>query len=99
MTERLTEARSRALKIIGDNPGITPQRFSFLAWPDAPGHNRMGKAGPYGSTRGSGMWIAAGCFLGTIERAGLIRHTRRSRFDNGYELTPSGRSALSKDGE
>jgi hypothetical protein len=48
-----------------------PERFASLMWPDSEGHQRSHKVGQSGSSKGVGMALAAGGFLGRLRAAGL----------------------------
>jgi transcription elongation factor Elf1 len=62
----------RALNIILKSEGdMYPERFASLMWPDSEGHQRSHKVGRSGSSKGVGMALAAGGFLGRLRTAGL----------------------------
>lgn len=68
----LTDKQGRSLQIIRDEDFTHPARFAELAWPDSPGWNHSRKSGGYGVAKGMGMFVAAGCHLGILERLGLV---------------------------
>lgn len=73
LPEQLTAKQAHLLGILRDHPDIGyPAEFAQLAWPDAAGWRRSRKAGAYGVAPGAGMYVAAGCQLGILERRGLI---------------------------
>jgi len=67
----LTPKQKRALEIIRKNPGIRPREFAKLMWPDSPRWRNMAKCG-YGVHQGGGMYLAAGGFMGKLNKLGLI---------------------------
>ena len=91
----LTTKQKQALEIIRAHPGIKPREFARFMWPASLSWSTHTKAGR-GVTRGGGMNLAAGGYLGKLARAGLIRHayTSASRREIGYYLTPEGTQAL-----
>jgi hypothetical protein len=68
----LTDSEKRALLIIGKNKNVRPGYFARLMWPDAAGWKRSTKAGAKGITKGGGMRLAAGGYLGKLAKTGLI---------------------------
>lgn len=86
--KKLTPSQFRALKIIRDNRIEMPRQFARLMWPDSDGWDRYTKCGPYGVTRGGGMSIAGGGYLGKLCSGGLINYRNR--------LTLLGRETLKK---
>lgn len=84
----ITDTTYRALCILRDNPGIRPREFSKKMWPDSLGHQNHTPAGPHGVTRGGGMWLAAGGYLGKLAHRGLTRG-----YENHY-LAAEGKAAI-----
>ena len=89
----LTPARRKALEIIRDHPGIRPRGFAEKMWPDSEAWSHHTKCGPNGVTRGGGMPLAAGGFLGKLRHAGLVWNDLRN-YNNDYHLTEKGKEAL-----
>ena len=91
----ITESQRKALEIIKHHPGIAPREFAAFMWPDSDGHRRHTKCG-HGVTRGGGMNLAGGGYLGKLTRKGLIyRSSSASRVGQfGYKLTGAGERAL-----
>ena len=92
---KLTKAQHRALNIVKKNPGITPSAFAKLMWPDSKCWNHSVKCGPKGSTRGGGMPLAAGGYLGRLYRAGLIELGFSRIGQSKYYISGLGLSLLS----
>lgn len=89
----LTDAQRRALAILEEYGPLMPGRFAERMWPDAEGWQRLGKCGNKGSTRGVGMRLAGGGFLGKLWKLGLVHPVWR--FDcREYRLSDGGYSAL-----
>lgn len=96
---KVTAKTLRALEVLagGEPGGLMPGEFARRLWPDADGWRRATKCGPYGSSRGGGMRLAGGGFLGKLAKRGLAE-----RRDNYYgktyvmrwKLTAAGRDAL-----
>lgn len=96
---KLTPVAVRALQIIRDNRPGAPKEFGRLMWPDAPAWTVHTKCGPYGVTRGGGITMASGAFLGKLKKRGLItyRHVGRARYAQvEYVLTEAGKTALAE---
>lgn len=68
----ITAKRAQALQIVRDQGSLAPREFARQMWPDSPGWRRVSKCGPYGSTRGGGMCLAGGSYLGKLRRASLV---------------------------
>jgi hypothetical protein len=86
----VTESEKRALKIIARNPGITPARFAELMWPNSEGHQRHHRCG-YGTSRGSGMALAAGGYLGKLVRRGLVKRHYDQYYRGHYTIVRKGK--------
>lgn len=82
----LTPKQRQALELLRDHQIDSPTQFARLMWPDADGWRRVGRCGLNGSTRGVGMRLGAGGYLGRLRKAGFIDHSNR--------LTPAGHAAL-----
>ena len=93
---KLTPAQRRALEIVRDNPDIRPRIFANLMWPDSEGHRHHTKCGPRGSTRGGGMRLSAGGYLGKLSRAGLLVYTGH-KYGSAYVISRAGEEALKHD--
>ena len=85
----MTPAERRALEILRDHGRMRPGEFALVMWPDAEGWKRSGKCGNNGSTKGVGMRLAGGAYLGKLQKKGLARYWK-----DGHEITQSGRDAL-----
>ena len=95
----LTASQRRALEIVRDHGPIKPREFSEKMWPESPGHQRYSKCGPSGVTRGGGMNLAAGGYLGRLRKRGWVKSeyafwVHSYYRDLGYVLTDEGREAL-----
>jgi len=97
-----TPTAIRALKIIRDHGPIRPREFGEKLWgKEHPGWRRVSKAGPSGSTRGGGMNLAAGGYIGKLFKAGWVwpnyfifgPRDQEYRFQ-GWELTDAGHKIL-----
>lgn len=62
-----------ALLILRDKKPQSFAQFALLFWPDNLMHRRHTNCGTHGSRRGAGAWLAAGSYLGKLERAGFIK--------------------------
>jgi hypothetical protein len=80
----------RALQIVDGwrRQHFTATMFAGEMWPNSPGWRRRSRQG-HGSCTGKGMWFAAGCLLGKLERRGLIW-----RSCGAVGLTNAGRKVL-----
>ncbi len=82
----MTPTQRRALEILKYNMIEAPSQFARLMWPDSEGWKHHTKKG-HGTTRGGGMAVAAGCYLGKLRRAGLVSNM-------SFILTAKGEEAL-----
>jgi len=91
----LTETQLRSLRIFANaNRPLTPGDFAGEFFESGhPGWQRSGKCGPKGSTKGQGLVLWSGGWLGKLRKAGLIRH---SDGWNGHTLTAEGKTALAE---
>lgn len=88
-----TPAVEKSLKIVRDNPGIRPREFAVAYHgKDHPGFKRHSKAGPNGSTRGGGMNLWGGSWLGKLRREGLVDG---GFWPDGYRISTKGKGLLS----
>lgn len=91
-SKTLSEAQKKALEIIRDHGPIRPREFARKMWPDSEGWRRSSRAGLYGSSRGGGMNLAAGGYLGKLARKGwivmLYERLTYGGHSRGYVLTP-----------
>lgn len=95
----LTDSAIKALEVLRDHGPLPPREFGEYFWgQDHPGWRRISKAGPYGSTTGGGMNLAAGGYLGKLRKQGLVRITRESwgSVQRLFELSALGRQALTR---
>ena len=90
-TKPLTTAQRRALEILRDKGPLPPREFSRWMWPDNIAHQATGKCGAYGVTRGTGMHLAGGAYLGKLSKAGLVSYDVRAR---SYVPSAAGHAAL-----
>lgn len=68
-----TPTAIQALCIVRLHENIHPREFGLQLWGrDHPGWKRHSKAGPRGSSRGGGMNLASGAYLGKLRKAGLV---------------------------
>jgi hypothetical protein len=93
-----SETMLLALHLVAENGPIRPREFAKLMWPDRAGWRRVSNCG-HGSTRGSGMHLAGGAYLGKLRRQGLVEpEFGAPRFLRGYILTALGRRVLETHG-
>ncbi len=93
----LTDKTLQALRILKEHGPLAPRRFAKHMWPESAGWRRYTNCGPYGVTRGGGMNLAAGGFLGKLRRRGLVDWRPRDRMPKApyvYALSEKGRKAL-----
>lgn len=83
----------RALKILKENEVKTARQFARLMWPDSLCWQKMYNIGAHGATRGMGMWLAGGSFLGKLHHAGLIS----AFYGERVWLTPEGEERLKQE--
>jgi len=88
----ISDSTARALLLIRNHKIDSPRQFARFMWPDSDGWKRHSKAGPNGVSRGGGMNLAAGGYLGKLERRRLIR--RSITVVLPYRLTEEGSAAL-----
>lgn len=82
-------ATVKSLRIIAASPGIKPGQFAESYFPrDYSGWDRVCKCGPYGVTRGGGLILWAGGWLGRLKQRGLV--------DPHHRLTTAGRGYLAE---
>jgi hypothetical protein len=85
-------SQARALAMLAEHGPLRPADFARYMWPDNPNWRRPGKCGAYGSSKGLGMRLAGGGYLGRLCKAGLVRYTQYPR--EGWVLTASGEQLL-----
>jgi len=97
---KATPSQLKALHILKEHGPIRPREFARLMWPDSEGWRRSTKCGPNGSTRGGGMCLAGGGYLGKLYHKGWSKEVY-SQYDPtrslGYSLTEEGWQALEED--
>ena len=86
-------ATMKALRLIRDNRIDSPTVFARHMWPDNPNWHHPTKAGR-GTTRGGGMRLGAGGFLGRLRRAGLIYGNGTGYHPERFGLTSAGKALL-----
>lgn len=91
---KLTEIQIKALQIVKDYRRITPRRFAELMWPNSKCWNHSTKCGPSGVTRGGGMWLAAGGYLGRLRKLKLVDWDVDRYYRKHYHLTKHGERSL-----
>ena len=82
----------KALKILAENEVKMARQFARLMWPNSPCWEKVYNIGAYGATKGVGMWLVGGSFLGKLRDQGLIR---QSVYDGRFVLTDKGEERLS----
>jgi hypothetical protein len=88
----MTETRTKALAIIHRASGISAAAFAETMWPDSPHWRESYQCGAYGSSKGRGVVMAGGSYLGKLKKAGLVYSAYADR--TGFHLTPAGEKAL-----
>lgn len=89
-----TPAQIKALQIIEAHTIRSPTQFARLMWPDAEAWSNTSKCGPHGSSRGGGMRMAGGAYLGKLRKAKLIDWWYGRGTERTFSLTEMGRTAL-----
>ena len=93
--QKLSAKARRALIIVRDVPGLRPHAFARRYFAkDDPGWTRVCQCGPGGSTKGSGLVMAAGAFLAKLRHRGLVCD---GHWPKGYRITPAGVAALRRE--
>ena len=95
LDDMATETQLRALQIIRSNEIERPGHFARLMWPDAEAWQRPAKCGNHGVSKGGGMRMAGGAYLGKLQKAGLVEWYTTWPNRRLYRLTPAGESQLS----
>lgn len=92
----LTDSQVRALNILRSSPDpVYPALFARKMWPDSDGHRRAHKVGAKGSSRGAGMAVSAGGYLGKLRAAGLTDwRPARHGFQKFHFVTDYGEKLL-----
>lgn len=96
----LTPKQRRALEILAENSGstpeqgLTPSEFGALAYPRTVGHVN----GPWGLAPHAARSQAAGSVLARLYRRGLVKALDR-RMYRIYRISDAGRRALEEDGD
>lgn len=84
----LTPIQYRALRILDEAEGdLAPREFAREMWPDSPAHNVKRPA--VTGAAGSGLWYAAGGYLGKLVKRKLVE-----RIEGGYRLRCRGLLAV-----
>lgn len=96
ISSSLSEPLKKALTIIRDRKPERPSDFAFLMWGDSPKWQNTTKAGKNGVSKGGGMNLAAGGYLGKLKSQGLIVISI-GKFGNVYRLTPKAIQLLKED--
>lgn len=96
MTKTLTPALKKALIIIRDRKPERATEFAFLMWNDSEKWNNSTKSGKNGGTKGGGMALAGGGYLGRMKKDGWI-NIRIGKFGNQYSLTEKAEKALEQE--
>lgn len=90
-----TDAQIRALTIISSNEIERPAHFARLMWPNAEAWCRPAKCGNHGVSKGGGMRMAGGGYIGKLRKAGLIEWYRTWPKRDLLRLTDAGKAVLS----
>lgn len=89
----ITAKTAHALRILNDVVVERPRQFGLLFWGrDHPGWQRNTRCG-HGTSRGGGMNLAAGGYLGKLRKQGLVYELSGAAIKR-WVLTPAGRAAL-----
>lgn len=95
----ITDKQAEALQKILENQkkypldAIRPAEFAKLMWPDSEGWERHARCGPKGVSRGGGMRLAAGGYLGRLCRDDLVRFVGH-KYGTSYRVSSKGRKEL-----
>ncbi len=87
----VTKTQLRALRIIYTSAIESPAQFAHLMWPDAEAWQRPAKCGNHGVSKGGGMRMAGGAYLGKLRKAGYV-----AKGMTCFYLTPAGKALLAK---
>lgn len=85
---KLTKTMAKAIQVIGAHDGTRARSFGKLMWPDAKAWSVYGNVG-HGVTRGVGMQLMSGGYLGKLRKRGLV-YLFMSEYDNRWHLTNKG---------
>lgn len=88
----ISENTYTALKIIQPPPTVDAAGFALFMWPGSRMHNKIVNTGN-GACRGKGAWLAAGSYLGRLQREKLVRKYPPAT-DNCVEITEAGVKAI-----
>jgi hypothetical protein len=100
MHKDLTKSQHKALKIIKNHGPIRPREFAKLMWPDSDCWSNRTNCGPKGVTKGGGMNLAGGGYLGKLRKKDWVRKKEYwpiwsdGYVDQGYVLTILGEHML-----
>lgn len=92
---KLTDSLKKALLIIRDRNPQRPSEFAFMMWHDSPKWKTQVKCGKNGVSRGGGMRLAAGGYLGRLKANGFIV-IKIGEFNNTYILTDKAQQLLNE---
>jgi phytoene dehydrogenase-like protein len=81
----LTPKQKQALAIVRANPGIRPQRFAKLMWPNSECWEKRYRCGN-GTHKGGGMHTAGGAYLGKLRKLRLV-HLEGEWGHEGYYVS------------
>lgn len=92
-----TETAIRALRILAEHGPIRPSHFASLMWPESESWSRVGKCGAYGATRGVGMRLGGGGYLGRLTKKGwAVYQWGADRYRSGHVISAEGRRLLAQ---
>ncbi len=93
---KLTAGQVRALEVIEAAGSIRPRAFAKAMWPESEGWRRQTRCGNNGVTRGGGMCLAGGGYLGKLVQLGVVEQQFRNEFhrQDGFALTDKGKTIL-----
>jgi hypothetical protein len=96
MEETISAETAKALQIVRDHDITMPRQFARFMWPDSEAWKHHTKAGPNGVAKGGGMPLAAGGYLGKLQRRGLVRIWYGFGGNRSFKITDAGIAALEK---
>lgn len=91
----LTKSQAKALRILKeyDEP-IRPREFARRMWPDSECWTHWTKCGNKGVSRGGGMSLAGGGYLGKLMKRGWVYSHYSQIYGLSYALSIAGRAVM-----